>query len=97
MLTLYRRLIALRRQEAALHVGSYTPVVTQGSVLAYLREANGRRWLIALNLGSRPAQLPLTNIGAGRIVIATERRREKQLAEGRLVLTGDDGMVIELD
>jgi alpha-glucosidase len=97
MLTLYRRLIALRREEVALSVGSYIPVVTHGNVLAYLREAEGRRWLIALNLGSRPAQLPLTNIGAGRIVIATERRRENQVAEGRLILTGDDGMVIKLD
>ena len=78
-------------------MGSYTPVVPQGNVLAYLREAEGRRWLIALNLGSRPAQLALANLGSGRIVIATERRRENQRAEGRLVLTGDDGMIIELD
>jgi alpha-glucosidase len=97
MLTLYRRLIALRREEAALSVGAYTPLVSSGNVLAYLREAQGRRWLIALNLGSRPAHLSLVNVGAGRIVIATERRRETQRLEGRLILTGDDGIVAKLD
>ncbi|MBX6340831.1 MAG: alpha-amylase, partial [Thermomicrobiaceae bacterium] len=35
MLSLYRRLIALRRAEPALHVGSYAPVPAEGSVLAY--------------------------------------------------------------
>ncbi len=37
MLTLYRSLIALRRRESALSVGSYTPVIAGGDLLAYAR------------------------------------------------------------
>jgi alpha-glucosidase len=38
MLTLHRRLIALRRAEPALAVGSWTSVEAEGDLLAYLRE-----------------------------------------------------------
>ena len=55
MLTLYRALLALRRREAALAVGSYVPLPASGSLLAYLREDAGRRIGIVLNLSSEPA------------------------------------------
>jgi alpha-glucosidase len=97
MLSLYRRLIAIRRAQPALSVGSYKPVVAEAQVVAYLREIEGQRWLVALNLGPRPAQLPLDVLGEGQIVIATESRREKQRVQGRLILTGDDAVVIRLD
>jgi alpha-glucosidase len=97
MLTLYRRLIALRRTEPALSVGSYVPIFAEGDVLAYIREAEGRRWLVALNLSPRPALLPLNEIGAGQIVIASETRRETHRVQDRLILTGDDGVLVRLD
>ncbi len=97
MLELYRGLLLLRRTEAALSVGAYKPVVSEGDVIAYVRQADDQRWLVALNLGPRPAQLPMDALGTGHIVIATERRREKQRVQGRLILTGDDGVVVKLD
>jgi alpha-glucosidase len=97
MLTLYRRLIALRRTEPALSVGSYHPIFTEGEVLAYIREAEGQRWLVALNLSPRPALLPLDAIGSGQIVIANETRRETHRVQDRLILSGDDGVLVRLD
>jgi alpha-glucosidase len=98
MLGLYRRLIALRRKEPALNVGTYRPVVSDRDVIAYVREADeGHRYLVALNLSPRPAQLSLTALGTGQIVIATENRREAERVSNRLVLTGDDAIVIRLD
>ena len=47
MLTLYRRLCALRRATPALAVGTYTAVEAQGDVLAYMRITcwtNGSWW-----------------------------------------------------
>ena len=55
MLNLHRRLLALRRSEPALALGSYDPVEATGDVLAYARETDGRRLLIVLNLGHDPA------------------------------------------
>jgi alpha-glucosidase len=97
VLSLYRRLIALRRAEAAFSVGSYRPVIAPGDLIAYVREAAGRRFLIVLNLGPKPAHLALHDVGAGQIVIATDQRREGRSAEHRLVMLGDDAVVVRLD
>ncbi len=96
MLSLYRRLIALRRHESALSVGAYKPVLASGQLIAYLREAGAQRFLGALNLGSRPAHLSLQELGEGQIVIGTDARREGEAVRGRLVLLGDDGVVVRL-
>src|SRR5437764_4912538 len=45
LLTLYRRLIALRRAEPALAVGAYIPQPAGGDLIAYLREHAGRQFL----------------------------------------------------
>jgi alpha-glucosidase len=97
MLSLHRQLIALRRSEPALSVGTYTPVVSDGDILAYIREAQGKRFLIVLNLGQHSGQLSLAATGPGQIVVATETGRTQQRVADRLLLAGDDGVVIALD
>jgi alpha-glucosidase len=97
MLSLYRRLIALRRAEAAFSVGNYRPVIAPSDLIAYLREAGARRFLVVLNLGPRPAHLPLDEIGAGQVAVATSRSREGRREERRLVMLGDDAVVVRLD
>ncbi|HEX7239299.1 MAG TPA: alpha-amylase family glycosyl hydrolase, partial [Longimicrobiaceae bacterium] len=57
LLSLYRRLIALRRAEPALHAGDWEPVDAAGSLLAYRRAGGGSRFLVALNLGAETAAL----------------------------------------
>jgi len=96
MLGLYRRLIALRRAEPALSVGAYKPLVTQGQLLAYLREAGDQRFLVVLNLGSRPGHFSLEALGAGELVISTDGRRQGERVTGRLVMLGDDAVVVRL-
>jgi len=59
LLTLYRRLLSVRRDEPALTVGSYIALHTNGEVLAYRREHQGRRILVALNFGDQPAAIEL--------------------------------------
>jgi hypothetical protein len=72
--------------------------VSDGDVLAFMREAEGgSRFLVALNFGPRPALLLLDSVGEGQVVIATESRRESERVSGRLVLTGDDALVVRLD
>jgi alpha-glucosidase len=98
LLSLYRRLIALRRKEPALSVGSYRPLLAKDDMLAFVREAKeGHRFLVVLNLGPRPGQLALDTLGSGQVVIATETRRESERVKDRLILTGDDALVVRLD
>lgn len=98
MLSLYRRLIELRRREPALVLGTYRPVPSEPDVIAYVREHAGRRFLIALNLGPKPSFVVMDELGCnGEIAVATEREREGERVQNRLILTGDDGVVLRLD
>jgi len=97
MLSLYQRLIALRRAEPALCVGSYTPVASDPNLIAYVRQADDRRFLVVLNLGPRPAHLTLDGVGNGKIEIATDVGRVGHAVTGRLVMRGDDALVVRLD
>jgi alpha-glucosidase len=91
MLALHRRLLALRRAELVLALGSYAPVEAADNLLAYAREKDGRRFLIALNLGS----LPRTLATAGRVVLSTFLDREDEAVGETLYLRGDEGVILE--
>ena len=54
MLTLTRRLLALRRANPALALGAIADVRGEGDVLTYTRTLNGQGCAIALNLGDQP-------------------------------------------
>jgi len=95
MLGLYRRLIALRNSEPALHRGAYVPFPAHGDILAFFREFADSRYLIVLNLGHRSQFFPIAEL-RGQIVVASDRLREGQVVSGGVALTGDDGMVIRL-
>lgn len=95
ILSLYRRLIDLRREEPALSVGSYTGFPAAGHLLAYIREHQGSRLLVALNLGGEPDALPLDSL-TGSVVLSTMRDREGEKATGTLQLRANEGVVIRL-
>jgi alpha-glucosidase len=72
ILTLYRRLIALRREYPALASGSYLPVTADEDVLVYMRCHPQTGLLVALNLGGeeRTVSLPC-GIARARICLST--------------------------
>jgi alpha-glucosidase len=96
MLSLYRRLIELRRREPALAIGSYRPVPADGSVLAYRRRHGERELLVALNLADRPAKLRLPpEVPGGRVLLAASGREYGPVVDGMLALDGDEALVLE--
>ncbi len=95
LLSLYRRLIALRRAEPALHAGDWEPVEAAGSLLAYRRAGGGSRFLVALNLGAETAALETGS--AGPVALATRPERDGERVEGTVVLRGGEGVVVRLD
>ncbi|MGN6755183.1 MAG: alpha-amylase family glycosyl hydrolase [Thermomicrobiales bacterium] len=97
MLTLHHRLIALRRATPALAVGRYQAVQANGDLLAYIREDDGQRYLVVLNLGGQPHHFaPETPIN-GTIVLTTDLDRAAEPVRDALDLRGDEGVVIALD
>ncbi len=96
-LTLYRRLLALRRAEPALAVGSWRSLGVQGGTFIYLRQAEQRRLLIALNMSDEPHALLLQSpLGAGRILISTQLDRDGEEVGDELDLRADEGVIVEL-
>ena len=94
LLALHRRLIALRRAEPALSLGTYTPVDADGDLLAYLREHEGARFLVVLNLAPSPATFPFD--GAGDLVLSTHPHRRDERVQGEVRLSADEGMIVRL-
>jgi alpha-glucosidase len=92
MLTLYRCLLALRRSEPALRVGSRTATAAPDGVLAYIREADDTAIRVVLNLTSRPAVLEVP--GAWTVRLSTSLRRDGERVAGPLVLHPDEGLVL---
>lgn len=97
ILSLYRKLISLRREEPALYGGRYRPVCLDGSMFAYLREdeQTGRRFLIAINLGHNSGILSVPNHirFEGEVVISTEPEREGRSIGREINLMGSEGIV----
>jgi len=97
MLTLTRRLLHLRRREAALSVGDYVPVTATGTLLSFIRHHGDRRLLVALNLGGRPERLHLPDGATGaEILLSTDPARELGRCGGTFELAGSEGLILAL-
>ncbi len=69
-LSLYRALLALRRAEPALSVGTYREIRVDPQLFVYERIEGTRRLLIALNFSATPCPLPEPE-GPARILLST--------------------------
>jgi alpha-glucosidase len=96
ILTLYRRLIDLRRRCRALSVGDYAPIETDGDVLAYERRHRGERLLVALNLGREPRTVATPEVGNGQILLSTHLDREEAGTGPKIELRPDEGVIVSL-
>jgi alpha-glucosidase len=94
MLSLSRKLLALRRSESALSTGDYIPVAATDEVLAFERRDGARRLLVLLNLGGQPRRIELS--GKRRILLSTCLDRAGDLVRGGIDLRGDEGIIAEV-
>ena len=91
---LYRRLIAARRAQPALTIGSYHPIAAEGDLILYTREHAGDRNLVAFNLGGDPASLRLPQPVQGRVLVSSFADRDGEVIDGELPLRPHEGLVI---
>lgn len=92
MLALHRRLLALRRAEPALQVGTWTAIPAPDGVVAYEREAEGRAVRVLLNLTHTAARVTLD--GAWTVRLSTGLDREDEAIAGPVELRPDEGVVL---
>jgi alpha-glucosidase len=99
VLTLYRRLMALRRAEPALEVGRFELVEMEGQVLAYIRRSRRGEsdFLVALNLGaqSRRVTLPRSHT-SGALTLSTHLDRADERIGVAFDLRSDEGVIVRL-
>jgi alpha-glucosidase len=93
-LTLYRRLIELRR-EPALALGSYATVHARGDILAYLREGFGRRFLVVLNLSASATEFHVPDARPPSLLLSTHLDRECGPVPNPIPLRADEGLILD--
>ena len=92
MLTLHRRLLALRRAHPALALGEVTVLAMEGDVLAYERRHGDDHLLVALNLGHEAAAATLP-AGDWAPLLSTLAGLPAP-ASGALALRPDEGVIL---
>ncbi|WP_445492174.1 alpha-amylase family glycosyl hydrolase [Rhodopseudomonas sp. RCAM05734] len=95
ILSLYVKLIDLRKHTLELVFGDYVPLQTAGDVLAYLRVYDGRALLVALNFSSEATSMHVEGEG-GEIALTTELDRRGENVSGVLELRGNEGVIVRL-
>ncbi len=92
--SLYRRLIALRRAHPALSLGDISHVEANGAVLCYQRSHGDERFAVALNLSDAAAE---ACVPRGAIAGFTHRDRAGEAAGPGAVLRPGEGIVIAME
>lgn len=95
LLALYRRLIRLRADDAALLEGEYEPGGVQGRVFSYFRVLGDRRLLVCLNFGADAADFSAPRVD-GRVILSTRLDRMHESVRGRVGLRGNEGVLVEI-
>ena len=98
ILTLYRRLLSLRRDHSALSVGAWRglalPPDLAAEVFAYERIADGETLRILLNFSNQGWSVPLDEGGPWQILRSTHSGRAGDRVERQLRLEPDEGVIL---
>lgn len=94
-LTLYRRLLRLRRAHGALRTGDYAPVPAHDDVIAYLRRSADAAVLIALNVSGEAHVVDLTAAG-GRCSLLLSTDAGRTDAAPLLTLSPYEGVMLRV-
>jgi glycosidase len=94
ILTLYRRLLAVRRAHLALSIGDFALLDAEGDVLAYERRHGAERLIVALNLGRRSHRLELPDWASDCRPLLSTVADATLAGDGALLLRADEGVIL---
>jgi alpha-glucosidase len=94
ILTLYRRLLTLRRAHPSLSIGDFALLNTEADVLAYERRHGAERLIVALNLGARPQRLELPDRASDCRPVLSTLETALPASNGTLLLRPDEGVIL---
>jgi len=98
MLTLYRKLLQLRRQHDTLHAGGIADVSAEGNILRFRRVAladgHSTDFQLLFNLGN---DIATTQCAPGTVVLTTILDGEGSRVDGPITIEAGEGLLIALD
>ncbi len=99
MLMFYRQLLKFRQDEPAMQIGRYRPAGEHGNMLAFFREHEGTRFLVAVNLSDSGGGLTVPrhmNV-AGQVVLGTNDKRIGEKTDHRIRLGPNEGIIVRMN
>jgi|SRR5579884_3499946 len=98
MLSLYRRILRLRRKSEALRHGDYRGIDgVPESIYAYQRQSGRERILVVLNFSDRTEEVSIPGTGNGAVLVGTHAGRERQIDARHLTVRPNEGFVVALE
>ncbi len=94
ILTLHRRLLAVRRAHPALAIGDFRLLDSEGDVLAYERRHCAGRLIVALNLGGLSQRLELPDWANDCRVLLSTLADAALPGDGAVLLRADEGLIL---
>ena len=96
VLSLYRALLALRRREPALSVGTFRCLVSGANILGYERrdDGSGRRLVVLLNLGNAADDVAVAEADGAQVLVSTGLDRGGETVDSTIRLRPDEGLVL---
>jgi alpha-glucosidase len=92
MLSLYRRLLKVRRDEPALSVGAFRSISAEDNLLIFERHHEGRRFVIALNFDDDSKPLP--SHASGTVLLSTHSNGLEADSSPRKEIHGAEGLIV---
>lgn len=96
ILTLYRRLLALRRSTSALSIGEYQGIKNEGSVLSFERRGAQEDVAVILNFEAEPIDWILPDGRKGHLLLTTMLDREGEPVGPVIRLRSNEGLIMRL-
>jgi alpha-glucosidase len=94
LIWLYRRLIALRRNEPALTSGTYWPLRSRSDVLMFKRTHANTELLIALNFSASARRFSFE--GRAQLLLSTHLDRDPASLSSPSILRENEGAILRL-
>ena len=79
VLAFWKQMIALRKSDAVLVDGSFSPIHEGARVYAFARELDGKRRISVCNLSGRETKLPKALRNCGRLLVSSRHAEGEQL------------------
>jgi len=93
LLTLYRRLLQLRKEVPALQTGDYLPLELEDPLFGYRRTQGGRNVDVVFNFGSEPVAYQPEGAKLRRILLSTSLDRDEPV-QGAITIGGGEGLML---